>query len=412
MNDIEDGHFLHQWAGFTLIELVVVVLIVALLTAVAVPQYNRAVVKFRYKSMFPLAKAIRVGQEHFYLTHGYYAQKLSDLDISSLASPSQNVSISLHNDNSNNYLLMTYKKLNNTLVTHYQHSPQYPNHIYCEAKADDPMAVWLCETSLKGEKIEDGSFTQGYVAYVLKGNATALENIEVPHEPIHYTDQSGNATQSLELEQGDVCSASKKDECQYLEAYGSECETKGDFGCAYSEYNEQSTCNANSAGGCFKSTFVDSKCVAKSGGTADSTSCGGKDREDSQSHYIRSTCENKSRSGFACGRSVYEDLSRCVSSKSGGCGKSSFTDHSVCEGWHSSACDRSKFYNNSICYAYVSGACLYEEGTTYYDDTSYCAGAQEGFSYCPVGTPAPQTGKTWRKCTAEDNAPKSGMSCY
>ena len=52
-------------AGFTLLELVIVILVIAILVAVALPQYQRTVAKSRYKSMFPIAKAIEVdGSEY------------------------------------------------------------------------------------------------------------------------------------------------------------------------------------------------------------------------------------------------------------------------------------------------------------------------------------------------------------
>ena len=109
-------------AGFTLLELVIVILVIAILVAVALPQYQRTVAKSRYKSMFPIAKAIEVGQEHFYLTQGHYAKKLTDLDVSADPSYTADISVALHSDDYSNYVMTTHKKLNNTLVIYNQHS--------------------------------------------------------------------------------------------------------------------------------------------------------------------------------------------------------------------------------------------------------------------------------------------------
>lgn len=67
--------------GFTLIELLVVVLIIGILVSVALPQYQRAVLKSRYGAMIPLVKSLTEAQESYFLANGQYATDLSDLDV-------------------------------------------------------------------------------------------------------------------------------------------------------------------------------------------------------------------------------------------------------------------------------------------------------------------------------------------
>ncbi len=67
--------------GFTLIEMLVVVLIIAVLAAIAFPQYQLAVLKSRYTQLMVMADAIRRAQDAYYLAAGKYSLKINDLDI-------------------------------------------------------------------------------------------------------------------------------------------------------------------------------------------------------------------------------------------------------------------------------------------------------------------------------------------
>lgn len=68
--------------GFTLIELLVVVLIIGILSAVAVPQYRRAVNKTRGTMLMALMLQIYNSQEVYFAANGTYASSPDDLDVS------------------------------------------------------------------------------------------------------------------------------------------------------------------------------------------------------------------------------------------------------------------------------------------------------------------------------------------
>lgn len=69
-------------AAFTLMELLVVVLIIGILAAVALPQYQRAVAKARVAEAQVMLDGIAKAQDIYRMANGEFASNLSDLDIS------------------------------------------------------------------------------------------------------------------------------------------------------------------------------------------------------------------------------------------------------------------------------------------------------------------------------------------
>ena len=78
----DGGTFVYQKSGFTLIELLVVVLIIGILSAVALPQYENAVLKSRAAGLLSNLKTLRQAAEVYYLANGKYPVSFSELDVS------------------------------------------------------------------------------------------------------------------------------------------------------------------------------------------------------------------------------------------------------------------------------------------------------------------------------------------
>ena len=147
--------------GFTLIEVLVVVLIIGILAAVALPQYQKAVEKTRAYRMLPVLKSIETAQEIYYLAHGEYASSLQDLDIS-LEGASYNTTgtVATFSDQSkvkwcsgcSNYgSVMGYP---NPKINYYIEFYMRGSH-RCQAATDSPLANEIChfltqDTGIKG----------------------------------------------------------------------------------------------------------------------------------------------------------------------------------------------------------------------------------------------------------------------
>ena len=68
--------------AFTLIELLVVVLIIGILSAIALPQYRKAVEKSRGVQALVLLKALDQAQRAYHLANGNYSNSFAELDVS------------------------------------------------------------------------------------------------------------------------------------------------------------------------------------------------------------------------------------------------------------------------------------------------------------------------------------------
>ena len=67
--------------GFTLIEMLVVVLIMGILASIALPQYQQTVLRARYAKMMPLVNALKSSEEEYFLMKREYTFNLKELTL-------------------------------------------------------------------------------------------------------------------------------------------------------------------------------------------------------------------------------------------------------------------------------------------------------------------------------------------
>ncbi len=67
--------------GFTLLELLVVVLIIGILAGIALPQYKTAVLKSKYATMKDIVRVVTEAEQRYYMIYNEYTTNFNDLDI-------------------------------------------------------------------------------------------------------------------------------------------------------------------------------------------------------------------------------------------------------------------------------------------------------------------------------------------
>lgn len=295
--------------GFTLIELLVVVLIIGILVAVALPQYQKAVLKSRYSAMMPIGKAIAEGNEIHYMEHGQYTNQIDQLDIT-YAQDMNKAAVSLssqadHEDGFD-YVLAKRSDLPGLAYVVYQnHSEQFPGTIMCEANDTlNSQATWLCSEGLKGRLVPDSLQGENWQAYLLKGDqGTSHFSACTGEKPASIVASSSGAT-------GVASCNNETGQYEYTWTGGKEY-TKWQSGCSVQPYDSGYPCAGSILSG------EDTYCVSKK-----ANSCQG-----SVFTGVESYCTGFGKN--ACAGTTIQGGAYCVVAESGGCNGAKFTTNTT-----------------------------------------------------------------------------------
>ena len=150
--------------AFTLIELLVVVLIIGILTAVALPQYQRAVEKARAMEAVSNLKALVTAEKVYKMANGKATEDLSQLDIQLLGSYDSSTKeltsqYFTYKGNPNSvedgegFEVIARRIHNENDLLKYSIYVAYNGTYYCVPKVES--ARWICE-AISGKKTSGG----------------------------------------------------------------------------------------------------------------------------------------------------------------------------------------------------------------------------------------------------------------
>ncbi len=370
----------HNKKGFTLLEILVVVLIVGILAAVAFPFYQKTVYRNRYSTLIPVTKSVASANEINYLRKTSYAGTMQDLDVT-VSNNIEGLNIFLGNTEDASYVLTSRTDLpGNTYIIYQKNSSNFPNEIHCEADPNNERAVWLCAQELGGTPVS-GSITPNYNTYVLlgSGNGSMQTTPRVDLSNIKCEDSETTGQRSCQITHSDAHSITKKT-CN---------NKKNENTCTYTTYTDdgaQRICYGN------KAVSQDGECIPESNGKYGTN-------YDADGNYTQLLCNNYT-SGSGCyalreegydadGTHIstknrycvqWDSIGKCIAYKSGT--DNTFTYNSNNKETSHVVVNCSTYDSNNNCTKYSSGRASYrsydENGTTITSKTDITCNSYTG----------------------------------
>ena len=328
--------------GFTLVELLIVVLIIGVLVSIALPMYQGAVDKSRWAKLLSPSRTIANAEEAILMSQGKYTTEKDDLSISLPDDGEYTYTLySVENGDDGNFVRLESDKLEDVrLKRYYTQDENYPEMLFCEALSTNARANALCEKRLQGSQL-GGSTDDGYKSYLL---GTINVGDSVGCGKMHWF---WSITQNTcYTKESDRCTANgagwtwdpATQQCQSTDGSGTfgdgnVCVGSSIYGCGDIILEDGGICYGNKSQACRYITANGGKCIANAGAACSLNS----------NYYSGSMCIGNVGQSCAGGSTVFHTGSVCVGKAEHACGSYAGT--------------LAVFETGSRCVAVESGAC-------------------------------------------------------
>ncbi len=378
--------------GFTLMELLIVVLIIGVLTSIAVPMYKKSVEKSKAAEALSVMQSVAKSEHDFYLTKSRYTKDFEDLDITltdkdgnnadneTLESPYYTYELLdkgiIANRNNGEYFLYKDYEMDQIMCTPSEHYicdnlgklTKEPCDKMGMAWANTNSTCYIDEESrckgLYGDSMWNGDFCGYNDAYVPPTDLNeGIECLGTSYYRCHNSVINGgvcngyasSACQGSTATAGGICNSYADGACGGSYIYsGGICQGDGYRACWYANIYSGGICK----GTCLTTTI-------HNGGLCEGSCIGA----------------NINEGGICNGTIDGQD------SWGGGCRSSIVNSGGVCKGTGFNACASSTIKEGGECWANAEQACGSSRyGATTYEGTGATSGCCRG-TYCPSDAP-------------------------